>query len=313
MRAFHDVMLTGSISQTARNLNRTQPSISATIANLETSLGMKLFDRKGGRLHAVPEARYLFEECGELLKRVEAITQNMRRIRALESGELRIASMPGPSVFLLPDIVAKYAKDKSDIKTTLVSRSTEAVIQLLAAQQYDIGICDNHPNLSRESGLIESELVRFSCLCAVPAQSPLASEKTITIDHLDAAPIGILMDEHPVSIQLQDAFASAGLSMNVAFATQYFIPLLTYVENGLACAVVDPVTAQSYRLYRSGQTAGVVFKPFHPEIVFELAILRPNHRPVSLLARDFVDTLISHFRTMADGQATNSDSAVNRT
>ncbi len=302
MRAFHEVMLTGSISQTARNLNRTQPSISATIANLENHLGMKLFDRKGGRLHAVPEARYLFEECGELLKRVESITQNMRRIKALQSGELRIACMPGPSVFVLPDVVSKYAKDKSDIKTTLVSRSSEAVIQLVAAQQYDIGICDNHPNLSRESGLTDFELIRFSCLCAVPAQSPLAAEQTITIDHLDATPIGILLDEHPVSIRLQDAFAAAGATMNVAFATQYFIPLLTYVENGLACAVVDPVTAESYRLYRSGQTAGVTFKPFHPDIAFELAILRPNHRPVSLLARDFADTLVDHFRTMAGTQ-----------
>ena len=303
MRAFHDVMLTGSISQTARNLNRTQPSISATIANLENSLGMKLFDRRGGRLHAVPEARYLFEECGELLKRVESITQNMRRIRALESGELRIASMPGPSVFLLPEIVSKYAKNKSDIKTTLVSRSTEAVIQLLAAQQYDIGICDNHPNLTRESGLIDSELVKFSCLCAVPAQSPLAAHKVITIDQLHGEPIGILMDEHPVSIQLQDEFAATATSMNVAFSTQYFIPLLTYVENGLACAVVDPVTAESYRLYRSGQSAGVVFKPFQPRIVFDLAILRPNHRPISLLAKDFADTLIEHFHTMAANQA----------
>lgn len=302
MRAFHEVMLTGSISQAARNLNRTQPSISATIANLENDLAMKLFDRKGGRLHAVPEAQYLFEECGELLKRVESITQNMRRIRALESGELRIASMPGPSVFVLPEIVSQYAKNKSDIKTTLVSRSSEAVIQLLAAQQYDIGISDNHQNLSRESGLIDSELIRFSCLCAVPAQSPLAAEKVITIDHLHAAPIGVLMDEHPVTIQLQDAFQSAGAAMNVAFSTQYFIPLLTYVENGLACAVVDPVTAESYRLYRSGQSAGVLFKPFHPDIAFELAILRPNHRPVSLLAKDFADTLVSHFRTMADDQ-----------
>jgi DNA-binding transcriptional LysR family regulator len=313
MRAFHEVMLTGSISQTARNLNRTQPSISATIANLENDLGMKLFDRKRGRLHAVPEARYLFEECGELLKRFESITQNMRRIRALESGELRIASMPGPSVFLLPEIVSKYARNKSDIKTTLVSRSTEAVIQLVAAQQYDIGICDNHPNLSRESGLIDSELVRFSCLCAVPAQSPLAAEKVITIDHLDAEPIGILMDDHPVSIQLQDAFLAAGASMNAAFSTQYFIPLLTYVENDLACAVVDPVTAQSYKLYRSGQTAGVIFKPFHPDIAFELAILRPNHRPVSLLARDFADTLVGHFRTMAGGQVTFPVPDVSRT
>ena len=298
MRAFQEVMLTGSVSQTARNLNRTQPSISAAISNLEMDLGMKLFDRRGGRLHPVPEARYLFEECTELLTRVESISQNMRRITATESGQLRIASMPGPSVYFIPEIISQYAKSRADVRATLVSRSTEAVIQLLGAQQYDIGIADHHPNLSSESGLIDVQVMRFSCLCAVPSQSDLASEKIISVHHLKDQPIGTLIEEHPVSQQLRAVFQAAGDPMNVVFSTQYFIPLLTYVENGLACAIVDPISARSYSLSKGGSDMGVVFKPFQPEIVFELAVLRPNHRPMSLLARDFTEVLIREFGEM---------------
>ena len=63
MTAFREVVLTGSVSEAARNLNRTQPSVSHMIATLEDSLGLKLFVRRNGRLHPVPEAMYLLEEC----------------------------------------------------------------------------------------------------------------------------------------------------------------------------------------------------------------------------------------------------------
>ena len=43
MAAFRELMLTGSVSEAARNLNRTQPSVSHMIATLEDDLGMKLF------------------------------------------------------------------------------------------------------------------------------------------------------------------------------------------------------------------------------------------------------------------------------
>ncbi len=56
IQAFQEVMLTGSVTEAARNMRRTQPAISSLIAGLEKSVGYKLFERRRGRLHPVPEA-----------------------------------------------------------------------------------------------------------------------------------------------------------------------------------------------------------------------------------------------------------------
>ena len=76
MAIFREVILTGSVTEAARNLNRTQPSVSHAIARLEEELGMRLFERRRGRLHAVPEAHYLFRECDQMLTRVDQVHAN---------------------------------------------------------------------------------------------------------------------------------------------------------------------------------------------------------------------------------------------
>ncbi len=55
-------MLSGSMTEAARNMGRTQPAVSALIAGLEATVGNKLFERRGGRLHPVPEAHFLLKE-----------------------------------------------------------------------------------------------------------------------------------------------------------------------------------------------------------------------------------------------------------
>ncbi len=287
LRVFQEVMLTGSVSQTARNLNRTQPSVSSSISALEQDLGVNLFDRRGGRLHPVPEAQYLLKESSDVLRRVNTISQTIHRITSLEIGELRIASMPGPSVYYLPDTIASYTQDNSEIKATLASRSTDAVINLVATQQYDIGICDNHPDLQKESGLLSTEILQYPCVVALHAEDELAGEKRIRLQQLDNKPMGILFDDHASHQQIKDAFNQSQLTLNTVFSTQYFLPLLTYVEQDLACAIVDPLTAKSYTKSRSVGDRKIVFKPLVSPIMFELAIIRPSQRPASLLADNF--------------------------
>ena len=140
LMAFNEVMLTGSISEAARHLHRTQSSVSATIAGIEEELGMQLFERKGGRPHPVPEAQYLHNECGEILRRLETVSDNIHRMKSLQTGELHIASMPGPSVFFLPNLIARHCASQPDVSSNLVSRSSEGVYRLMSGQRYDVGL-----------------------------------------------------------------------------------------------------------------------------------------------------------------------------
>jgi hypothetical protein len=87
------------------------------------------------------------------------------------------------------------------------------------------------------------------------------------------------------------------------FKTQYFIPLLTFVEQVAACAIVDPVTVRSYALYRGGPNSPVVFRPIAPAIDYEIAILTPKYRPKSQLGRAFTAQMVKEFEGMATESA----------
>ncbi len=288
--AFREVMLTGSVSEAARNLNRTQPAVSAQIAGLEEQMGFKLFARRDGRLHPVPEAQYLLSEASDILNRVSTVSHTFEGLREMESGSIHIVAMPGPSVFLLPELVSQFLEDRTDINVSLISRSSFQVQQLVSAQRYDLGLLDHDPDVEPSSSLLDYTLLSFDCLCAVPADDPLADRKFVTVDDLNRRPMATLREEHSTTRQIRALFEQRNLHFNRRIETQYFIPLLTFVEKRLAYAIVDPLTAQSYRLYR-GESRQLVFRPFRPNVKFSAALVTPSHRQLSRVATAFVKFL----------------------
>lgn len=298
MNVFREVMLTGSVSEAARNLNRTQPAISHTLAMLEDDLGMKLFERRRGRLQPVPEAQYLFEECDTILSRVETVNQNMKRMRSLETGELRIVSMPGPAAILLPRMICEQFGANPDVHVTLLTRSSDAVVQLVSAQQFDIGVADHNPERDVEAALIGSKTFSFDCLCALRSDDPLAGLDIVTPKDLSGKAMAALIPEHQSHRRTREIFEAEKAEWNVRFVGQFFLPLLTYVQSGYAAAIVDPLTAESWR---SSTTAPeeIVFRPFAPVVVFEADILTPAYRPDSLLAQAFSSRLESLLQSIS--------------
>lgn len=293
MQAFSEVMLTGSVSEAARNLHRSQSAVSALISGLEHELGMPLFERRKGRLHPVPEARYLQQECDAILSRINGVRQNLSRLQALDVGELQIVSMPGPSVFLLPELVARLARDRPDVRVTLISRSSDAVVQLVAAQRYDLGLADAQALDVEQTGLVVARHFRFDGLCAVPRMHPLAERESVGPQDLAGEPLATLYPEHATRRLTENAFADAGLTLQPRFTAQYFLPLLSYVEQGLACAIVDSLSAESYRLYRD--RSRIRFLPFLPTIEHRVSLIVPAHRPASRLATAFAALVEAEF------------------
>ncbi len=287
LSAFREVMLTGSLSAAARNLKKTQPAISASIASLERELGLELFERSSGRLHPVPEAHYLLTEASEILTRVDNSMRTLANMRDLQQGVIRIISMPGPSVFLLPNIVRRFVQDRDGIEVSLIARSSFQVFQLISVQQFDLGLADVLTDGVPDSPLIHQEPLQFCCVCAIPASDPLADRSVITAGDLDGRPLAALRREHPTNAQLRAIFEGAGAVFNQRFEMQYFIPMFNLIEHGLAYAIVDPMSAESYRIYRPRDPA-VVFKPFKPAVYHRAALITPAHRPASNVAKEFI-------------------------
>lgn len=299
LAVFREVMETGSVSAAARNLGRTQPAVSASLKALEANLGIALFEREGRRLVPVPEAHYLLSEATEILARVNTTEMNLVGMRNRTRGSLSVVGMPGPSVYLLPDFVSRFGSKADDLKISLSTRSSPQILNLIAAQAFDVGFCDlGFCDMSAEdlnSSLYQTKTIMSDCLCALPAQHPLAGRAVIDARQLSGERMGVLAGNHSTNRDTRAAFEQAGAVFNPRVEAQYFIPLLRFVEAGQICTVLDPLSAETYKRMNGGEV-GIWFARFLPSVRFGYSIVTPKQRPLSLLAQDFVDGWSDHVR-----------------
>ena len=289
LTTFCEVVLTGSVSEAARNLGRTQPAVSHLLAKLEGDLGMPLFERKNGRVHPVPESEYLFRQASRILRELGDIETTMRRLRDAESGQLRVASMPGPAICFLPTLISHHLGSRADVNVTLLARSSESVRRLIESQQIDIGLADHMADQTMET-VANRRTFRFRLVCAVSASHPLAGDRVVPLENLSGEPLAMLFREHPTSLAVRAAFERAGMVFAPRFEGQVCLDLLTYVLEGQACALVDPITAEYWqRIYRDPDA--IVFLPLTPRLDFDVDLLTPKARAASCLAQEFETTI----------------------
>lgn len=286
---FREVMRSGSISQAARVVSRTQPAVSAMIAGLEKELGFALFLREHGKLTPTPEAQFFLEECEDILSRMERTKRTLAGVARLEKGTLRIASHPAASGTFLPSVLTAFLKDKPQINVSLMMRSSALIEDMIASQQCDVGFAETPaPRAS-----ITQQDFALDNLCALPTDHPLARRAILTPKDLDGADLAMLFSEHTSYRQTAQAFAAQGCTFNRRFELRTSLPGLHFVENGLCLMICDRITANGY-VQNTGRFGRLVFRPFRPVIASHVSILTPTHTPQSAIAQTFCALLADH-------------------
>lgn len=280
IEAFRAVMIAESVTRAAEMLKISQPSMSRLIADLETNTGLALFARRKGRLYPTPEAMYLYDEVEKSFVGLEKISDVVRDIRNLKTGQLRIACLPGLALRFLPALITEFLHDRPEVMVSLQPRSSPKIHEWLESQQFDIGIAEptDHP-------AIDIELLEFRCVCVLPKGHYLANKDVITPKDLDGLPFISLNSDHMTTHQMANAFRAAGAKRNISVETRLFAPACAFVAEGRGVAIADPITAAECKCW------GIVARRFEPAITFEFGILYPAHRPHSLLIDEFVSVL----------------------
>ncbi|WP_027857268.1 LysR family transcriptional regulator [Marinobacterium jannaschii] len=286
MEAFRAVMLTGSVSQAAKQLFRTQPAVSMMVSSLEEEIGFQLFERHKKRLYPTPEANYLYKEVEAIFSRIQDLSQTVQDIQNKQYGFLRIGCMPGPSNFFIPDILADFLEAHPKIQASLQTRTSDAVVEWIASNQYDLGLAEMSKH---QSNVGNNQMFELLCTCALPADHPLAEHEVITPAMLDEEPMITLHPDHMIFHDLMQLFEASGHRMNVCLQTRFFIPALKFVERGLGVSVVDPISAFGYTTY--AQPGKVVFRRFQPDVYLRIGLMFPSDTPSSMITLEFADLL----------------------
>jgi DNA-binding transcriptional LysR family regulator len=279
-------MRSGSISQAARSVGRTQPAVSTMVQTLEDQLGFALFIRSHGKLTPTPEAHFFLEECEDILRRVERTERTLERISSLQSGNLKVACHPAASSAFLPRLLTAFLRDRNDLDVSLIMRSSDVIEDLIASQQYDLGFAETpQPRAS-----IRQTDYDLECVCILPMGDPLASKEIITPNDLDSRPMAVLFDEHGTAVQTEAAFRTAGCHFNKRIELRTFLPGLQFVAAGVCAMVCDMITAYTH-LTLASEKERLPIRRFRPQISNSVSILTPDYATQSMAGKAFIGEL----------------------
>ncbi|MCR9112804.1 MAG: LysR substrate-binding domain-containing protein [Rhodobacteraceae bacterium] len=286
LSTFREVMRSGSISQAARSVGRTQPAVSTMVQTLEDQLGFALFMRTHGKLTPTPEAYFFLEECEEILGRVERAERTLERIGSLQSGKLQVACHPAASSVFLPKLMTGFLKGRDDLDASLIMRSSDVIEDLIASQQFDVGFSET----PRPRASIRQTDYDLECVCILPADDPLAGSPVVTPQDLDGRPMALLFDEHATAVQTEAAFRAAGCRFNKRLELRTFLPGLQFVAAGVCAMVCDMITAYSH-LLQTPEGTRLAIRRFRPRISNSVSILTPGYATQSMAGRAFITDL----------------------
>lgn len=142
LRTFRTLAERSSFTATARELNLTQPAVSAQIQALESELGIRLFDRLPRKVRLTPIGVLLLDYASRLLN-LEAEARRAITDAAGTHGQLlRIGASPTIGEYILPRILSEFRRKAPDTRVVVEIGPTARVIEALHLHSVDVGMVE---------------------------------------------------------------------------------------------------------------------------------------------------------------------------
>jgi|SRR5947209_14741339 len=144
--AFERIVRLGSFHAAARQLGLTQPSISQRIRELETTLGVQLFVRRGPTINLTVEGTALVDYADRLLGTTGEMIERFRARDPLK-GVLRLGLNESFGMICLTDLLRRLEERHPALKTSVQVGDTATVSRLLNEHQLDLAVI-SEPNVA---------------------------------------------------------------------------------------------------------------------------------------------------------------------
>lgn len=155
---FHAVMTAGNLTEAARLLNTSQPTVSRELARFEQVLGLKLFERSRGRLHPTVQGLRLFEEVQRSWYGLDRIVSAAESLREFRQGELSIVCLPVFSQSFLPPLLQPFLARYPQVNIQIVPQESPLLEEWLSAQRHDLGLTETtHTSRDRADAAVNPQ------------------------------------------------------------------------------------------------------------------------------------------------------------
>ena len=207
-KVFYTVAKCGSLTKAAEELYITQPAVSQAIKQLESQLGMSLFNRmhKGVEL-SVQGGELVYPDVERALQLLVGVENRLSELKDSATGTLRIGASETIFEYCLADTIKTYHELYPQVKLELLTDFTAKTIKNLKIDRCDVGFL-NLPIEEDKSIILTDTVMLLNDVVVAGGSFAELSRKKLSIWDLQQYPL-ILMREHTVSRKLFERFCQS--------------------------------------------------------------------------------------------------------
>jgi DNA-binding transcriptional LysR family regulator len=185
LERFLAVIEFGSLAAAARQLHLTQQALSASLANLEQDLGVRLFDRSpGGITQPTAHGTALIRHARAQLAGAERARQDLTSLSDGRTGTVTVGLGESFAGDIIAEAVLRFRESRPGIRVNLIEGYSEKLRHRLYDGEFDF-IAAGVSAYELAEGFTREVIYSTNDVVAARPQHPLASRKKLVLKDLE--------------------------------------------------------------------------------------------------------------------------------
>ncbi len=230
------VMLRGTINGAAEHLGVSAPGVSRLIKHTEESLGIRLFERRGGLFIPSVEAGAVFDQIREVYKGVENLQSALGSLKKGQDVRLSFAAAPSIAQFIAARATRSIRRRYPDLFIDLNILKVEETLDYLLLERGEFVIVSSPV---QNPGVDNTPIAEGEIVAILPEGHRLAGQDAVSVMDLSGDELIGVEPSDPYGRSLAQPFRNAGLDPTFSMRGRFAQTLVSLVRHGLGVALID--------------------------------------------------------------------------
>ncbi len=201
-----------SVLKAAKRLNLSQPTVTKALQDIETTLGLPLFERSNRGLKPTPYGEIFARHAKIVLAQLRHAAEELEGLRAGYSGKVSVGTLLAASASILPDAIARLKKERPGVAISVAVGTYDLLMPSLRAGDLDM-VLGRLPEEGRSSELVYEEFYAEPVCLVTRRGHPLTRKRRLGLRDLVHEPWLLPLPETTLRRQIERAFVEAGAAV----------------------------------------------------------------------------------------------------
>lgn len=241
-KVFYYVAKYRNITSAAHALFLSQPTVSRAVANLETELGCRLFDRSKRGVELTPEGSQLFKHVSVACKHLFSAEEELALMRRDTIGILRLAVSDAAFINSIISRISRFHALYPAVHLKIDNMTTSEMIEAVHNNVADMAFATTPFNTLYELNV--TDLCELTDIVVAGKQYLPFKEKQLSLAELNSFTLITLEEGSATRRFFDNLFIRHGLLMKPAIELASISQILPLVRSGLGIGFVPEVLAK---------------------------------------------------------------------